>query len=196
MNIMTKEEAFNFLAMTYLPAKELTREVQEKLFEIGFRWIVSGANVIDCNRHEDRCVTLASCGDMSTHRDRYDALPMGCTIITANDILSIELDDETTIGQSHLTKTPDNVTRFKYIQSQNANLYERKNADYGDSFAEGLKEYGITMAIIRLEDKLRRIKQLAKNPAKVGGESMVDTLKDLSNYAIMTIIEIEKGEPQ
>ena len=29
--------------MTYLPAKELTIEVQEKLFEIGFRWIVSGA---------------------------------------------------------------------------------------------------------------------------------------------------------
>lgn len=193
---MTKEEAFNFLAMTYLPAKELTREVQEKLFEIGFRWIHSGANVKNYNAHRDRCVTLGSCGNMHTHRDRYDAIPMGYTIITANDILSIELDDETTIGQSHLIKTPDNVTRFKYIQSNNSNLYERKNADYGDSFAEGFKEYGITMAIIRLEDKLRRIKQLAKNPAKVGDESMIDTLNDLSNYAIMTVIELLKGEEQ
>jgi hypothetical protein len=87
----------------------------------------------------------------------------------------------------------NSVERFKEIQFENANLYERKNADYGDSFAEGFKEYGITMAIIRLEDKLRRIKQLAKNPAKVGDESMIDTLNDLSNYAIMTVIEIEKG---
>lgn len=41
-------------------------------------------------------------------------------------------------------------------------LYARKNADYGDSFGKSYKEYGLTMACIRLEDKLNRIKALCE----------------------------------
>lgn len=70
-------------------------------------------------------------------------------------------------------------------------LYERKNADYGDSFSKSFKEYGMTMACIRLEDKLNRLKSLTKNKAQVEDESITDTLMDLANYAIMTIVELE-----
>ena len=75
-------------------------------------------------------------------------------------------------------------------------LYERKNRDYGDSFGKGYGEYGMTMPVIRLEDKLNRLKSLLKSAAQVKDESIEDTLMDLANYAIMTLIErnILKGE--
>ena len=72
-------------------------------------------------------------------------------------------------------------------------LYKKKNQDYGDSFSKSYKEYGLTMSCIRLEDKLNRLKSLNKNGnAQVKDESIQDTLMDLANYAIMTLIELTK----
>lgn len=68
-------------------------------------------------------------------------------------------------------------------------LYQRKNADYGDSFGKSYQEYGMVMACIRLEDKLNRLKSLTGQEAKVADESIEDTLMDLANYAIMTLVE-------
>ena len=74
-------------------------------------------------------------------------------------------------------------------------LYKAKNEDYGDSFSKSYKEYGLTMSCIRLEDKLNRLKSLNKNGnAQVKDESIQDTLMDLANYAIMTLIELEGEE--
>ena len=75
-------------------------------------------------------------------------------------------------------------------------LYARKNADYGDSFGKSFTEYGLTMACIRLEDKLNRIKSLTKQAAQVSDESIVDTLMDLANYSIMTLVELAQNEPE
>lgn len=69
-------------------------------------------------------------------------------------------------------------------------LYTRKNHDYGDSFGKSFKEYGMTMVCIRLEDKLNRLKSLTKKDGKVKDESIEDTLMDLANYSIMTLIEL------
>lgn len=71
------------------------------------------------------------------------------------------------------------------------NIYAAKNADYNDSFGKSFKEYGMIMAAIRLEDKLNRFKALIKQEAQVRDESIEDTLKDLANYAIMTLIELQ-----
>ena len=72
-------------------------------------------------------------------------------------------------------------------------LYKAKNEDYGDSFGKSYKEYGLTMSCIRLEDKLNRLKSLNKNGnAQVKDESIQDTLMDLANYSIMTLIELTK----
>lgn len=71
-------------------------------------------------------------------------------------------------------------------------IYARKNHDYGDSFGKGYAEYGMVMAVIRLEDKLNRLKSLIKAESLVKDESMNDTLMDLANYAIMTVIERER----
>ena len=75
-------------------------------------------------------------------------------------------------------------------------LYEKKNADYGDSFSKTFAEYGMAVACIRLSDKLERLKRLTKAEAEVKDESIRDTLVDLANYAIMTIMEVDSEKEQ
>lgn len=71
-------------------------------------------------------------------------------------------------------------------------MYEAKNADYGDSFSKTFEEYGLIAPIIRLEDKLNRLKTLEDSyTPKVPNESIRDTLLDIANYAIMTIKELD-----
>ena len=71
-------------------------------------------------------------------------------------------------------------------------IYAQKNHDYGDSFGKGYTEYGMVMAVIRLEDKLNRLKSLIKAESLVEDGSIEHTLMDLANYAIMTVIERER----
>lgn len=71
-------------------------------------------------------------------------------------------------------------------------LYKRKNHDYGDSFHQTWLEEGFAMSRIRLSDKLNRFKKLSKGDAvQVDDESIRDTLIDLANYAIMTVMEMD-----
>ena len=72
-------------------------------------------------------------------------------------------------------------------------LYAKKNHDYGDSFHEKFLEEGWASARIRLNDKLKRFKQLTRNPnsQQVKDESIRDTLIDLANYALMTVLEMD-----
>lgn len=85
-------------------------------------------------------------------------------------------------------------TSFSIITKEMNELYKVKNANYGDSFSKQFKEYGLTSSCIRLEDKLNRLKSL--NKASSDGtkdESVRDTLIDLANYAVLTIMELDKG---
>jgi len=80
-------------------------------------------------------------------------------------------------------------THFEICKRLNA-LYAQKNHDYGDSFGKNYAEYGNVYPIIHLSEKLDRLKTLVKgNDQKVVNESIEDTLLDLANYAIMTVVE-------
>ena len=71
-------------------------------------------------------------------------------------------------------------------------LYAMKNHDYGDSFHQTFVEEGMAMARIRLGDKFSRFKTLSRSgEQKVNDESIRDTLIDLANYAIMTVLELD-----
>lgn len=86
----------------------------------------------------------------------------------------------------------DKLTRHEQICDEIKALYKRKNADYGDSFHKTFVEEGMAMPRIRLTDKLERFKKLTKSgDQNVKDESVRDTLIDLANYAIMTILELE-----
>ncbi len=77
-------------------------------------------------------------------------------------------------------------------------IYEKKNHDYGDSFHKTFVEEGMAMARIRLDDKLNRFKTLSRKGAEqqVSDESIKDTLLDLANYAIMTVLEMEVAQDE
>lgn len=88
-----------------------------------------------------------------------------------------------------------NAERHQQLCRELSRLYERKNQDYGDSFHKTFQEYGLVMPCIRLEDKLSRLKSLALGGARqVRDESIRDTLVDLANYALMTVMELEYEE--
>jgi hypothetical protein len=73
-------------------------------------------------------------------------------------------------------------------------IYRRKNADYGDSFGETFRKLGIISAVTRITDKVNRLQALCTRNAQVKDESVCDTLLDLANYAIMSVIEIQLAE--
>nr|WP_242568554.1 DUF1599 domain-containing protein [Clostridium botulinum] len=83
--------------------------------------------------------------------------------------------------------------RHKEICNQLNKIYESKNHDYGDSFGETYKNLGIISAITRITDKVNRLQSLCTKDALVD-ESIKDTLMDLANYSIMTLIELKEGE--
>ena len=73
-------------------------------------------------------------------------------------------------------------------------IYVNKSQDYGDSFGETYQKLGIISALTRISDKYNRLISLATKPEeerRVKDESIQDTLLDLSNYCIMTVIEME-----
>jgi transcriptional regulator of heat shock response len=90
-------------------------------------------------------------------------------------------------------KNVANADLHKQILNEMHDTYKRKNADYGNSFEEQFKEYGLLSVLIRLDDKMRRLKQLSKNEAQVKDESLRDTLMDLCNYSVMSVMELDKG---
>lgn len=93
-----------------------------------------------------------------------------------------------------LNQPTDVSAVFRAITNKMCNTFEAKNTDYGNSFHKLFEECGMTYAYGHLAEKLERINSLRKNEAKVKGESMKDSLFDLANYSILTIMELEKTE--
>ena len=83
---------------------------------------------------------------------------------------------------------------FRDITNKMYDTFKQKNTDYGNSFHKLFEECGMTYAYGHMAEKLERINSLRKNEAKVKGESMKDSLYDLANYVILTIMELEKNE--
>ena len=78
---------------------------------------------------------------------------------------------------------------FNGICQEMMDLHERKNKDYGNAAHESYEEFGLISYVIRLNDKMKRLKSLTKPgiEQEVKSESIEDTLMDLAAYAIMAI---------
>ena len=91
----------------------------------------------------------------------------------------------------------NNINEHARICAELHEIYKKKNSDYGNSFGETFEKLGIISAITRISDKYNRLCSLAtksENERQVKDESIIDTLKDLANYAIMTAMELEKDK--
>ena len=76
-------------------------------------------------------------------------------------------------------------------------VYEKKNHDYGDSFGQTFNKLGIISAVTRITDKYNRLVSLctkSEEERKVKDESIEDTLLDMANYCMMTVIELRKNK--
>ena len=72
-------------------------------------------------------------------------------------------------------------------------VYVRKNHDYGDSFSRSFGKYGVTAALVRMEDKWNRLENLAGGAKqRVLDEGLRDTCLDLANYCLMTVMELDR----
>lgn len=107
----------------------------------------------------------------------------------------IIIDEGSKNEQSQASSIPSNVKRHMAICAELNALYEEKNKNYGDSFHQTFLEEGFAMARIRLSDKLSRFKTLTKTGSNgTDDESIRDTLLDLANYAIMTVMEVDNHD--
>ena len=91
----------------------------------------------------------------------------------------------------------DRVKRHREICEKLNKIYEQKNHDYGNSFGETFEKLGVISAVTRLSDKYNRICSLAtksETERQVKDENIRDTLIDLANYAIMTMIEMDNAK--
>lgn len=86
------------------------------------------------------------------------------------------------------------VDKFKEIVGGMLDLYQRKQADYGDSAAKTFDKWGLVSFLVRMEDKMNRVINLTQKQgeAKVADEKIEDTLLDLANYSIMALIELDR----
>lgn len=85
----------------------------------------------------------------------------------------------------------DKISKHSGICKTLNELYAKKNHDYGDSFGETFKKLGIISAVTRITDKVNRLQSLCTKEQMVNDENIIDTLKDLANYSIVSIIELE-----
>lgn len=83
----------------------------------------------------------------------------------------------------------DRVKQMQLVQREAIDLFARKNADYGDAFAD----YGPIGVIVRMGDKIRRLSQVTSSGVNmVNTESIRDTLIDLHNYSAMVIMLLDE----
>ena len=92
----------------------------------------------------------------------------------------------------------DAIKRHQEIcDSLHMDIYIPKNNAYGDSFHKLYSELGIISAVTQITHKYNRLVNLAKTKHMndlVENESILDTLLDLANYCILTVMEIERNE--
>lgn len=123
------------------------------------------------------------CGGSRSGGKKYRMEHYGCSLDPI-DVLS---------KLSAFTEQPTgDVDAFRDIINGMYDTFKAKNHDYGNSFSELFAECGMTYAYGHLSEKLKRVKSLMSDEAKVKGESMRDSLLDLANYAILTIMELDK----
>lgn len=142
----------------------------------------------------EKCSSLPSCCDCPAYRNVE--LTRACFVKSFDSMTEEQLDR--LISYFGSAEQPvdstgyDKVQRHKELCDKIHSLYEKKNHDYGDSFGQSFRDFGPLAGLIRMEDKFNRLKTLVRGEdQQVKDESIMDTLMDLANYAIMTLLEME-----
>lgn len=93
-------------------------------------------------------------------------------------------------------KFTDDELRFRNITEKMRETFLKKNHDYGNSFHETWDEFGdkgIITALTQISHKYHRLINIGLGTKPLVDESIDDTLLDMANYCILTIMELEKA---
>ena len=82
--------------------------------------------------------------------------------------------------------------QFNNITTDMLKTYIKKNHDYGNSFEQSLDKFGLIAGVIRIGDKMNRIESLTTKEAEVKDEAIKDTLLDMANYCILSVMWLNK----
>ncbi len=118
-------------------------------------------------------------------------------LIEAKKTKNTSYIDEAVYILTRLESEPElneSVRQFSSITKNMTKIYAAKNHDYGNSFEESLDEFGLAASVVRLGDKMNRIKSLIKKEARVKEESIKDTLLDMASYSVMTLMWLNKQQ--
>ena len=135
-------------------------------------------------------------------KDKYTFDKNGCLVEEKKDVIkdskkedennNSEYEEEEVANEEYIKPELKHMTRneieFQRILTNMSRTYNQKNSDYGSSFDKSMDEFGMLSPIIRMSDKMNRLKSLVKNKQQVNDESIDDTLLDLANYAVMTLV--------
>lgn len=84
---------------------------------------------------------------------------------------------------------------FKDLLDELLETYEKKNADYGDSFKKTHLQFGEIAGLTRISDKVNRLISLSKKTdSGAHFESKRDTYMDLANYCLMQVLVMGETE--
>lgn len=90
----------------------------------------------------------------------------------------------------------DDEKKMRLLHNIMRRNFVKKNKDYGDSFKKSADKWGMVSPLIRMEDKLNRATTLLtenRNPL-VEDETIIDTLLDLANYAVMSVMYLKRED--
>lgn len=176
----------------HCPTEELAKKVADRVNTL----ILSGEYKMDADtwkyHKQDTCYNIE--GRSFIDKAWYEMNDY--KIISAEEFLS-SFEELPNVPASEINVTDDlfdktDADRFKEITDKMYDTFKRKNHDYGNSFSESCDEEGLAASRIRLGDKWKRYKTLSKGEiAQVQDEKIEDTLLDMANYAIMTVIWLQ-----
>lgn len=82
---------------------------------------------------------------------------------------------------------------FKELTDQMNEVFAKKRMDYGQTTTETFRKFGPVSMLTRMHDKMGRLDNLLYSGSVNNvGEKVEDTLLDLANYALITILELRK----
>lgn len=108
-------------------------------------------------------------------------------ILLKHDLEDIDKADIASHVASSLGLKTKGAVEYLRIALANAKLMDRKQLDYG---SENISDFGLYGVVIKINDKTKRLKHLMTTgrKRKAQNEAIVDSLRDLSIYAIIGLI--------
>lgn len=149
-----------------------------------------------CSKAGVNLLCVASTGTALTHYVNGDTVPLTAALVTMAERYQSVRTILNTVDQiifKPLSHSVDGPDAFERVTEEMHRTWKAKNADYGSSFDDGIDRFGLVSAAVRICDKANRFASLADGKeARVKGEALRDTLMDLANYSVMTVMRLDK----